>query len=270
MTKDRDDLPGLHRLLEVMARLRDPDGGCPWDLAQTPASIAPWTIEEACELAEAAEAGDYSHWREELGDLLFHVVFHARLAEETGAFEFDTMARETAEKLEQRHPHVFAGAAMPLKGDFNRRWEQQKQAGREHIDDHLPAQLPALMRACKLQKRAAAIGFDWPDAAGPREKITEELGEIAQALSAHSCSRGDMPTDEIREEVGDLLFAVVNYARHLGVDPEQALRASNRKFVRRFKYIESRIAEDGVTSGAIDLGYLDELWEEAKRRENES
>ncbi len=263
-------LPGMQRLLEVMAKLRDPETGCPWDRAQTPGSIAPWTIEEACEVAEAAEAGDVGHWREELGDLLFHVVFHARMAEEAGTFDFDTVAGEVADKLEKRHPHVFGDEDVPSKSDLNLQWEQRKSIGRNHVDEHLPAQLPALMRAYKLQKRAAAVGFDWPDAAGPREKITEELGEIAQAVSNRSSSKGDMPTEEIMEEVGDLLFAVVNYARHLGVDPEQALRASNRKFVRRFKYIESRIAEDGVTSGGIDLGYLDDLWEEAKRSEKKS
>lgn len=260
-----EDLAGLRRLLAVMNRLRDPVAGCPWDREQTACSIAPWTIEEACELAEAVEAGDSGRWREELGDLLFHVVFHARLAEEAGSFELDAVAHEAAEKLEQRHPHVFAGAAPPAKGDFNRRWEQQKYGEREHIDDHLPAQLPALMRACKLQKRAAAIGFDWPDATGPREKIDEELAEIAQAVSTRTSSKGDAPIDEIKEEVGDLLFAVVNYARHLGVDPEQALRSSNRKFVRRFKYMESRITEDEALSREIDLARLDRLWEEAKQ-----
>lgn len=265
----KDDLAGVHRLLAVMERLRDPESGCPWDREQTARSIAPWTIEEACEVAAAVEEGDAAHWREELGDLLFHVVFHARIGEESGLFDLDSVAADAADKLKRRHPHVFAGADTPPMRDFNRKWEIDKSGERKHIDDHLPAQLPALMRACKLQKRAAAIGFDWPDATGPREKIDEELGEIAHAVSARTSSTADAPADEIEEEVGDLLFAVVNYARHLGVDPEQALRASNRKFVRRYKYMESRIAEDGAFPGEIDLARLDSLWEEAKRIENE-
>lgn len=267
-TKD-GEMAGWRRLLAVMARLRDPESGCPWDLAQTSRSIAPWTIEEACELAEAVETGDIAHWREELGDLLFHVVFHARLAEEAGAFELDSVAGEVAEKLERRHPHVFAEASPPESGDFNRQWERQKRSGRRRIDEHLPAQLPALMRAGKLQKRAAAIGFDWPDAAGPREKINEELQEIESALAAARSSPVDAPGDEIREEVGDLLFAVVNYARHLGVEPEQALRAANRKFARRFNYVESRLKEEGRKPEEAGLEYLDGLWDEAKAGEAE-
>ncbi len=257
------DLEGLRRLLGVMARLRNPENGCPWDRAQTPRSIAPWTIEEACEVAEAAEAGDAGHWREELGDLLFHVVFHARLAEEEGLFDFDTVAGEVAVKLEDRHPHVFGGEKAPAVADLNVKWEQRKSGEREHIDEHLPLQLPALMRAYKLQKRAAAVGFDWPDEKGPRGKIVEELEELDQARQSDAVSRGE----RVSEELGDLLFAVVNYARHLGVEPEQALRSANRKFARRFRFIESRLAGDGMQPGAVDLEYLDGLWEKAKEAE---
>lgn len=252
----KNDLQGLRRLLAVMERLRDPEDGCPWDRAQTPRSIAPWTIEEACEVAEAAEAGDVGHWREELGDLLFHVVFHARLAEEAGQFDFDTVAEGVSNKLERRHPHVFAGAETPSANDFNRRWEAAKSHGREHIDDHLPVQLPALMRALKLQKRAATLGFDWPDAEGPRGKIHEELSELQAADTEDAAA--------LREEVGDLLFAVVNLARHLNVEPEQALREANRKFTRRFRHIESRLAGEGVNPRDASLEQLDALWDEAK------
>jgi len=259
----KEDLQGLRRLLAVMEQLRDPEDGCPWDRAQTPRSIAPWTIEEACEVAEAAEAGDVKHWREELGDLLFHVVFHARLAEESGQFDFDTVADEVAGKLERRHPHVFGEEDTPAGSDFNLLWEQRKSRGREHIDEHLPAQLPTLMRACKLQKRAAAVGFDWPDANGPKDKIIEELGELEQARQTDELS----VQEQVNEELGDLLFAIVNYARHLGVEPEQALRAANRKFTRRFRFIESRLAEDGLWPEEVDLDYLDSLWNQAKATE---
>ena len=260
---NRKKLAGLQRLLDVMARLRDPDSGCPWDRAQTPRSIAPWTIEEACEVAEAAEAGDVEHWREELGDLLFHVVFHARLAEEAGQFDFDAVAGEVAQKLELRHPHVFGEEEAPATGDLNLQWEQRKSSERDHIDEHMPAQLPALMRAYKLQKRAAAVGFDWPDANGPRDKISEELEELEQARQADQSSM----QEQVTEELGDLLFAVVNYARHLGVEPEQALRAANRKFTRRFRFIESRLAKEGLNPGDVDLEQLDSLWDQAKATE---
>lgn len=255
----KEDLAGMRRLLAVMERLRDPERGCPWDREQTARSIAPWTIEEACEVAAAVEEGDSAHWQEELGDLLFHVVFHARLAEESGTFDFDGAAAAVSAKLERRHPHVFAGAEAPPKDDFNRSWEAGKSVGRQHIDDHLPAQLPALMRALKLQKRAAAVGFDWPDADGPGGKVEEELSELRDVDPADA--------DALREEVGDLLFAVVNLARHLGVEPEQALREANRKFSRRFRHIESRLAEQGHSPRDMGLDQLDLLWEEAKRLE---
>lgn len=256
-------LKGLRRLLGVMARLRDPENGCPWDRKQTPASIAPWTIEEACELAQAIETGDTAHWQEELGDLLFHVVFHARLGEEAGLFDFNTVAGDVAEKLEQRHPHVFGDEPVPEEAGFNRHWEQRKSSGREHIDDHLPVQLPALMQAYKLQKRAAAVGFDWSDADGPKDKIREELDELDEARGIGDSSA----RDRVGEELGDLLFAVVNYGRHLGVEPEQALRAANRKFIRRFRFVESRLSREGLRAHDVELDYLDALWDEAKRDE---
>jgi nucleoside triphosphate diphosphatase len=253
------EFPGLRRLLKVMARLRDPERGCPWDRAQTPATIAPYTIEEAFEVAEAAEAGNREALFDELGDLLFHVVFHARMAEEAAWFDFDALAERAAEKLEARHPHVFGDAPPAAPADLNRRWEAAKVAEREGIDDGMPAELPALMAALKLQRRAAAVGFDWPDPAGAREKIAEELAELELA-------RREDP-DAVAEELGDLLFAVVNLARHLGVEPEQSLRAANRKFVRRFRYIERQLKGEGLRPEDVNLARMDALWDEAKRRD---
>lgn len=252
------ELDALRRLLEVMRRLRDSERGCPWDRAQTPATIAPYTIEEAFEVAEAAETGTPDALREELGDLLFHVVFHACMAEEAGWFDFDRIASGAADKLESRHPHVFGGAQPAPPADLNRRWEAAKAAGRGDIGEGVPNKLPALMAALKLQRRAAAVGFDWPDPDGARGKVAEELEEL------ESAEPGD--SDAIAEELGDLLFAVVNLARHLGAEPEQALRAANRKFARRFGYVERRLREQGLCAEEADLAQMDALWEEAKRR----
>lgn len=252
------ELDGLRRLLDVMRRLRDPVHGCPWDREQTPATIAPYTIEEAFEVAEAAETGAQDALRDELGDLLFHVVFHARMAEEAGWFDFGRIAADAADKLESRHPHVFADAQPGTSADLNRRWEAAKAAGRNDIEEGIPARLPSLMAALKLQRRAAAVGFDWPDLGGVRDKIAEELAELESAEPGDSAA--------LAEELGDLLFAVVNLARHLGVEPEQALRASNRKFLRRFRYIERRLRERGSRPEQADLAQMDALWGEAKRR----
>jgi len=249
----------MRRLLAVMARLRAPDSGCPWDRAQTPASVAPFTIEEACEVAQAAEQGGVDEYREELGDLLFNVVFHARMAEEAGWFDFDAVAASAAEKLRRRHPHVFGGGDPDADVATAPRWEAAKAERREGIDDGLPSHLPALMAAHKLQGRAAAVGFDWPSREGPGAKIAEEVLEVEEAVAAGS---------GVPEEVGDLLFAVVNLARHLGVEPEQALRAANRKFTRRFRHIEKRLADRGLRPQDVDLDALDALWDEAKRRES--
>lgn len=253
------ELTGLRRLLAVMRRLRDPEGGCPWDRAQTSASIAPYTIEEACEVAAAAECDDPARLRDELGDLLFHVVFHACMAQERGWFDFDEVAATAAAKLERRHPHVFGGGPGLPSEEVNKRWERRKADEREHIDDDLPPHLPALMAACKLQRRAAAVGFDWPEAAGPRAKIVEELAEVDLAAREGG--------GQVAEELGDLLFAVVNLARHLDVEPEQALRFANRKFIRRFRYVEARLLDLGRRPEEVTLAELDALWDEAKRTE---
>lgn len=243
----------VRSLLDAVARLRAPQG-CAWNRAQTPATVASYTVEEAYEVAQAAEAQDPARLREELGDLLFHVALHAQMAQEAGWFDFAGVAAAAVDKLESRYPHVF-GAGEPPRAAGS--WEAAKAAGRARIDEGLPPRLPALMAACKLQKRAAAVGFDWPDCAGPRAKVAEELDEIRDA--ADPAARA--------AEVGDLLFAAVNLARHLAVEPEQALRAANRKFVRRFRYIEERLAAQGRRAEEVGLAELDALWEEAKKNE---
>lgn len=240
----------MEALLALMARLRDPEQGCPWDVAQSFATIAPYTIEEAHEVADAIARDDMPALKDELGDLLFQVVFHARMAEEAGHFGFDDVAAAIIAKMERRHPHVFGSGERPD-------WEETKAQERAQATDPsalagVALGLPALMRAEKLQKRAARTGFDWPDAHGPRAKIDEELAEVE---SAHSDS-------ERSEEVGDLLFAVVNWARHLGIDPEAALRAANSKFERRFRLIET---EPGFA--ALDLDAKEALWRQAKLRD---
>ena len=242
--------PPLERLLAIMARLRDPVDGCEWDRVQTWATIAPYTIEEAYEVADACERNDAADLKDELGDLLLQVVFHARIAEEAGLFAFADVAAAIAAKMERRHPHIFGEAAGSPD------WETLKAAERsDHGDGSalagVAAGLPALMRAVKLQTRAARVGFDWPDAAGPRDKIEEELAEIAEAAPG-----------QVEEEVGDLLFAVVNYARHLGVDPEAALRRGNTKFERRFRAMEQ---VTGAGFADLDLAAKETLWQRVKR-----
>jgi ATP diphosphatase len=226
-------LSPIDRLLAIMAQLRNPDGGCEWDLAQNFSTIAPYTIEEAYEVADAIAGGDADAICDELGDLLLQVVFHSQIAADDGLFGFDDVANAISDKMERRHPHIFGDGQTD---DVRMQWEQIKAA--ERAVDGQPAgalagvalSLPALLRAQKLQGRAARVGFDWPDTDGPREKIAEELAEVADAANAA----------ERHEEVGDLLFAVVNYARHLGVDAEGALRDANMKFARRFAAMEDR------------------------------
>lgn len=248
--------PGLDRLARVMARLRGP-GGCPWDRAQTFATIAPYTIEEAYEVADAIHSGDMASLREELGDLLFQVVFHARMAEEAGHFTLADVAAAIAAKMERRHPHVFGDATPAVDATAQLvEWEAIKAAEkpRDGALSGVAAALPALMRADKLQRRAARTGFDWPDGDGPRAKIAEELTEFDAA-------RDDA---ERIDEGGDLLFAVVNVLRHAGVDPEVALRGANAKFERRFKAME---AAAGAKFPALDLAAKEALWAAAKAGE---
>jgi MazG family protein len=256
------------RLLEIMAALRDPQDGCPWDLQQDFRSVAPYTLEEAYEVADAIERGHLQDLKEELGDLLLQVVFHAQMAREQGAFDFDEVVRGICDKLVRRHPHVFGGEKVGSAEAQTEIWEQlkaQEKAGRAPAGllDDVPVALPALTRAAKLGRRAAREGFDWPDAAGPRGKIDEELGELDEAVASAAAAR------DVEGEVGDLLFALVNYARHLGVDPEAALRRSNEKFVRRFRHVERRLAEAGLSGTDAGLEQMDAWWEEAKASEVE-
>lgn len=253
----------IDRLNGIMAQLRAPVGGCPWDVEQTFETIAPYTLEEAYEVADAIERGDMDDLKSELGDLLFQVVFHARMAEEQGLFVFDDVATAIADKLERRHPHVFGDEAAKADGVAQKaRWEDIKAAERkakaQHgVLDDVPVGLPALARAAKLTKRAARVGFDWPSTAEVLDKLDEEVGELKVEIVA-----GDL--DKAREELGDLLFVMANLARKLGVEPEDALRGANAKFVRRFAFIEAELAKDGRTPDQSDLAEMDGLWDAAK------
>lgn len=256
----------IHKLLEVMAALRNPQGGCPWDLEQEFATIAPYTIEEAYEVADAIERGELGELRDELGDLLFQVVFHARIAEEQGVFDFNDVVAAIVEKMIRRHPHVFADEQVADAEAQTRAWEAQKARERKAKGQHaslldgITLGLPALSRAEKLQKRAARAGFDWPEIAPVFDKVHEEIEEVRAELA------GD-DHQALQQEIGDLLFACVNLARHAGVDPEQALRSANTKFIRRFRYLEERLAEQGSSVEEAELGLMDALWEAAKGKE---
>lgn len=248
----------LQRLRTIMARLRDPEQGCPWDLEQDFATIAPYTIEEAYEVADAIAREDLNALRGELGDLLFQVVFHSRLAEERGAFDFDDVATAIADKLERRHPHVFGDAPVRDAADQSRAWEAQKAAERGGgALSGIARALPALVRADKMGRRAARVGFDWPDRDGPLAKVAEERGELEDAMA-----RGDGAG--IRWEVGDLLLAVANLARHLNVDPEQALASANDRFERRYAEMERMAAAEGVSLDGLPLDELEARWQRAK------
>ncbi len=265
----------LAALLEVMARLRDPECGCPWDLAQTFATIAPYTLEEAYEVADAIDSGEPDRLRDELGDLLFQVVFHARLAEERGWFDFGEVARAVGEKLVSRHPHVFSDPrAATDHAALSRQWEEHKAheraaaaSGRGNESPSALAgvalALPALTRAVKLGKRAGRVGFDWTVAWEVREKVMEELGELDAAIRDGAADRAG-PDPGVVEELGDLLFAVANWGRHLRADPEAALRAANAKFERRFICMERIARERGLVLATLSPAQWDALWRESK------
>ncbi len=265
-----NDKPSINRLLDIMARLRDPDGGCPWDIEQDFRSIAPYTIEEAHEVADAIERGDLDDLKDELGDLLFQVVFHARMAEEEGAFTFGDVVAAISDKLERRHPHVFGDADITDAQAQTVNWENIKAAERAERgdgDDSLLAGvsrgLPALRRSVKLQKRAARVGFDWSAAEPVFEKIIEELDELKAAMA-------ETDADGIDEEVGDLLFAMTNLARKLDVDPGGALRRSNHKFERRFRAMEALANQRGLGLAAMKHDELEDHYREVKRRLGEA
>ena len=250
----------IDRLLRIMARLRDPQTGCDWDRAQTFATIAPYTIEEAYEVSDAIARGDLRDLKEELGDLLLQIVFHARIAEETGHFDFSDVAATIADKMETRHPHIF-GDATDIDADRDKRWEALKAKERESKGatsamDGVALALPALLRAEKLQKRAAREGFDWPDTRGPAEKLAEEAQELDEAG----------PNNKL-EEAGDLLFSAVNLVRAYGIAAEDALRAANAKFERRYRGMETLA---GGSLASLTLDQQENLWQEIKRLERKS
>lgn len=261
----------IDRLLAIMARLRDPADGCPWDQQQTFATVAPYTVEEAYEVADAIERGDLPDLKEELGDLLLQVVFHARMAEEQGAFAFDDVASAINDKMIRRHPHVFAEETYESLAHQKVGWEALKATERAKkqdggkgrtpsLLDDVPVGLPALTRAVKLSKRAASVGFVWPTVGDVMKKLHEEVGELEAEIAA-----GDL--EKARQEMGDVLFVVANLARTLEVDPEDSLRFTNAKFARRFQYIEKVLAERGRTPDQSDLAEMDALWDEAKAAE---
>jgi len=263
--------PQMSRLLAIMAQLRDPVGGCPWDVAQNFATIAPYTIEEAYEVAEAAETGDSDALRDELGDLLLQVVFHARMAEEQGRFTFDDVARAIADKMERRHPHVFGAETVADAAAQTVAWETQKAAERDakaassglaaSALDGVGLGFPALTRAVKLQRRAARVGFDWPAVAPIFAKIAEEIAELQHEIAVGGGAA------RIEDEIGDLLFAVVNLARRLESDPEQALRGACRKFERRFRRVEQALAANGLSPAEAGLDAMEAEWQRAKEEE---
>ncbi len=261
----------IARLLAVMARLRDPVTGCPWDREQTFATIAPYTIEEAYEVAEAIASGDHGALKAELGDLLGQVVYYAQMSREAGGFDFDAIAAHEADKMIRRHPHVFGAAEVADAAAQTSAWEAHKDAERRSraapgtmpsVLDGVARALPALIRAEKLTKRAARVGFDWPSVAEVMAKIEEELAEARKEIDANA------PKSRIEDEIGDLLFAVANLARKLDIDPEAALRATNEKFVRRFHHIEKSLIRRGRTPARSTLAEMDALWNEAKEKEN--
>jgi nucleoside triphosphate diphosphatase len=260
----------ISRLIEIMAALRTPETGCPWDLAQNFATIAPYTLEEAYEVADAIARGDLGDLEDELGDLLLQVVFHARMAQEQGAFEFGDVVLAITTKLIRRHPHVFGAERAADPQSVKGRWEEikaQEKAERGRMDEGgalagVPIALPALTRALKLQAKASRVGFDWNDPHAVLKKIREEADEIEAALAGGESAKADAAA-----EVGDLLFAAVNLARHLDVDPEAVLRLTNQKFERRFAAIEHALAAQGRKPQEATLAEMDALWEEAKAAE---
>lgn len=262
MTPSKD----ISRLIEIMAALRDPVTGCPWDQQQTFATIAPYTIEEAYEVADAIARGDLPHLKDELGDLLLQVVYHARMAEEQRAFAFGDVVEAVTTKMIRRHPHVFGTQAERAAGVTDGFWDRAKAAEKSEPEsrgvlDDVPTALPALTRAIKLQNKAAKVGFDWPSLAPVFDKLDEEIAELEAAI-ADAKDKADRAA--IEEEFGDLLFVVANVARHLKLDPEAALRAANDKFTRRFRYIEAQLAARGSSPAQSDLAEMDALWDEAK------
>lgn len=261
----QDDPSRIETLLAIMARLRDPKSGCPWDVEQTFATIAPYTVEEAYEVADAIERKDMAQLKDELGDLLFQVVFHARMAEEAGAFAFRDVVQAISDKMIRRHPHVFGDADVKTADAQTVAWEEHKRKERLEkgggLMDDVPVAFPALTRAYKLQKRAASVGFDWTERQGIIDKLHEEIGELEEAFEAGA------PREKLKDELGDILFVIANLARFHGVQPEEALRGTNTKFIRRFAHIEHHARKSGRGLTELTLEEMEELWQAAKQTE---
>lgn len=265
-------LPQMRRLIEIMVRLRDPETGCPWDIEQTFETIAPYTIEEAYEVADAIEQRDMPSLRDELGDLLLQVVYHTRMAEEEGLFTFEDVAAGIADKMVRRHPHVFGDQDIASAEAQTRNWEEQKAAERrekaaeadrpESALDGVARTLPGLLRAEKLTKRAARVGFDWPQVDQVFNQLDEEIAELRAEIDVE-----EMDPDRLEDELGDMLFVMANLARKLKLDPEQAIRRANGKFERRFRRVEELLVADGGKAETSTLEEMDEKWREAKREE---
>lgn len=251
----------MARLLHIMAILRDPANGCPWDLEQTYSSIVPYTLEEAYEVADAIARGNFDELKDELGDLLFQVVFYAQIAAEEGRFQFADCVTAICDKLERRHPHIFGSVLAADADTVLKNWEalksaERQQAGQHSVLDNIPQAMPALSRAYKLQKRCANVGFDWPDVAGCWDKVKEEILEVEQTTAA---------SPELAEELGDLMFALVNVVRKHKLDPEAVLRSANSKFEQRFRAVEQALTALGKTPGQSDLAEMDALWQQVKQ-----
>jgi ATP diphosphatase len=259
----------ISRLLSIMKRLRDPETGCPWDKEQTFATIAPYTLEETYEVLDAINREDFDDLRGELGDLLFQVVFYAQMAQEEGRFNFDDICAAISDKLERRHPHIFADGTAENSTEVLERWEQIKSDERAEKAQHsalddIPHALPALMRAHKIQKRCSTVGFDWTTLGPVLDKVYEEIDEVM-----FEAKQVVVDEAKLEEEVGDLLFATVNLARHLGTKAEIALQKANLKFERRFRQVEEIIAARGLTMTGVDLEIMEEVWQEVKRQETD-
>ena len=252
----------ITRLLSIMSRLRDPQSGCPWDLKQSYATIVPYTLEEAYEVADAIARQSFDELKDELGDLLFQVVFYAQIAKEEGRFEFDDCVAAICDKLERRHPHVFGDLSADDADTVLKNWEalkstERKDSGQHSVLDNIPQAMPALSRAYKLQKRCANVGFDWPTVEGCWDKVKEEIIEVEQTAAG---------SPELAEELGDLMFALVNVVRKHKLDPEAVLRAANTKFEKRFRAVEQALAEQGKSPEQSDLAEMDALWNQVKRQ----
>ena len=267
---------GIDHLLRVMARLRDPKDGCPWDLEQSFATIAPYTIEEAYEVADAIARKDLDALKDELGDLLLQVVYHAQMASEHARFDFDDVVQAITEKMIRRHPHVFADVTLRDSFLATPMWDriksEEKVANEEReqsLLDDVPVGLPALTRAVKLQKRAGTVGFDWPSLEPVVAKLEEEIVELKQAVATGAAESTPAAREALRQEYGDLLFVMANIARYLHIDPEAALREANAKFVRRFRKIEDALAREGRKPEDATLEEMDRLWDAAKAEERE-